>query len=183
MALIKICPTCGEKFVIQAGESKSRKYDRAECRRKSNRRNTKRGSGKKLPVDSVARMFVEQLGDLAQSEREKLVSVLTQYEVFRREHMRDLTLAGLAVSKAYGMKPGRPRRTSDEVIALVKEMRHDKHMSLQAIADELNACGVPTAQGGRWHPKTISDVARYAADQPQWHHSTVARTLSYALQR
>jgi hypothetical protein len=36
-----------------------------------------------------------------------------------------------------------------------------KGATLAAIADKLNAAGVPTAHGGaRWHPATVGKIAR-----------------------
>jgi hypothetical protein len=53
---------------------------------------------------------------------------------------------------------GRPRTLRPDVVARIRE-RHARGRSLAEIARELNADGVPTAQGGRqWWPSTVRSV-------------------------
>lgn len=181
MALIKVCPVCGQSFVIQAGESKARKYDKISCRRKANQSKQKKGSGVKRPIDFLPRLFLKGICDLPDGEHDRLLSFLTQYETFRRDDLRNLTLAGLSVAKAYGMKPGRPRRMSQETISLIRELRHEKKWTLQAIADELNSRDIPTPQQGKeWYHTTVLNVVY--DDKPKWWATGVKRALEYSEQ-
>jgi len=44
------------------------------------------------------------------------------------------------------------------------------HMTLQAIADQLNAEGVPTLRGGReWRPSSIQAAVGYRRPDPRGH--------------
>jgi Recombinase len=40
-------------------------------------------------------------------------------------------------------------------------------MTFQAIADALNAEGIPTAHGGKWRPSTIVEEAREREREPE----------------
>lgn len=63
------------------------------------------------------------------------------------------------MKKAHGVRLGRPTVLAAEVVTrIVKERASGR--SLQAIADGLNADGVPTAHGGsQWWPSTVAKVA------------------------
>jgi DNA invertase Pin-like site-specific DNA recombinase len=68
------------------------------------------------------------------------------------------TRAALAVKKAQGVRLGRPPVLEEQ---LRRRIRRDRArgLTLRAIADGLNAAGVPTGHGGeRWHPSTVRYV-------------------------
>jgi DNA invertase Pin-like site-specific DNA recombinase len=92
-----------------------------------------------------------------------LLSAVAQFE---RRLIGQRTRDALAVAKAQGVRLGRPQvLRADVVTRIVSERRAGRTM--QAIADSLNADGVPTAQGGsQWWPSTVAKVlsgAREAA--------------------
>lgn len=75
-----------------------------------------------------------------------------------RALISDRTKAALAVRKAQGVRLGRPSALAREVVMRIIEARTGG-ASLRAIAAELTADGVLTAQGGaKWHANTIKQV-------------------------
>lgn len=81
---------------------------------------------------------------------------------FERRMIGVRTREALAVRRAQGVKLGRPRQLPEDVVARIAAERKGGK-TLQAIAETLNADGVPTAQGGqRWWPATVGVVLRYA---------------------
>jgi DNA invertase Pin-like site-specific DNA recombinase len=89
---------------------------------------------------------------------EAMANMLATFAQFERRLISQRTREALAVKKAQGVRIGRPATMPKAVVA---QMRRDraKGLSYAAIAEKLNAAGVPTAQGGRrWYPATV----RYA---------------------
>src|ERR1700674_5431469 len=85
------------------------------------------------------------------------------------------TKDALARAKARGVKLGGPKLTdarkaaaaaieaaadqhAAKVLPIVHEIQRAGAKSLKAIADALNARGVSTARGGRWHAMTVSNL-------------------------
>jgi len=85
------------------------------------------------------------------------------------------TRDALARAKARGVKLGGPKlaqarraalaaieasadRHAANVLPIIREIRRAGATSLRAIADALNARGVPTARGGRWQAQTVSNA-------------------------
>lgn len=64
---------------------------------------------------------------------------------------------GAAVNKA------RARAFAENVAPIIREIQAAGATSLAAVADALNARGVPTARGGSWHPATVRGVMARAA--------------------
>lgn len=73
-----------------------------------------------------------------------------------RASMSEATRAGMARAAAEGRLPGR-KPMDAETLALLRAMRGEgtERMTFRAMAERLNAENVPTAQGGRWHERTI----------------------------
>jgi DNA invertase Pin-like site-specific DNA recombinase len=90
-----------------------------------------------------------------------IVSAMAQYE---RQLIGQRTRDSLAEKRAQGVRLGRPRALSDEVVGrIVAERRAGA--STPAIARGLNADRVPTAHGGaRWYPSTIQRVLASARE-------------------
>ena len=74
--------------------------------------------------------------------------------------------AGLARGRAAAIREGQPAnsgRLSDrpDVLAYIHRL-HDNSLSMGAIANQLNADGIPTARGGEcWWPSTVASALRY----------------------
>jgi DNA invertase Pin-like site-specific DNA recombinase len=85
------------------------------------------------------------------------------------------TREALSRAKARGVKLGSPKlpqarkaavavieanadRHAANVLPVIREIRRAGARSLRAIADALNARGVPTARGGRWQAQTVHNA-------------------------
>lgn len=87
-----------------------------------------------------------------------VAGILALVAELERDLIAERTREALAEAKARGVKLGRPRQLPDEVAVRIRGLRAEG-MSLRAIADRLNADGVPTAQDGRqWYASTVRAV-------------------------
>jgi DNA invertase Pin-like site-specific DNA recombinase len=77
--------------------------------------------------------------------------VLAEWE---REMIGDRTKNALAAARARGQKLGRPQGVPDDVVQSIRVMR-SVGLSWGKIAQGLQAQGIPTGQGGRWHATTV----------------------------
>jgi DNA invertase Pin-like site-specific DNA recombinase len=85
------------------------------------------------------------------------------------------TRSALAAAKAKGVKLGNPKigaaqgaaviavkaeadRAASNVLPIIGEIRKSGAMSLRAIADALNARGIPTPRGGRWYAMSVRNA-------------------------
>jgi len=85
------------------------------------------------------------------------------------------TKSALAAAKAKGVKLGNPNieaargaavaavkaeaaRAARNVLPIIAEIRKSGSTTLRAIAEALNARGVPTPRGGRWHAMSVRNV-------------------------
>ncbi len=88
-----------------------------------------------------------------------MTQVLAVFAELERRLIGERTKAALAVKVAQGVKLGRPRTLPTELAKRIRNA-HTAGASWSAIARELTAEGVPTAQGGaRWYPATVRYVA------------------------
>ncbi len=98
---------------------------------------------------------------LAEKER-RLISERTKAALAARKasgkqlgHMPSLGAAGAA---------GRQRQVAEadslatNVLPVVKDLQTAGVITMMGIADALNARGVRTARGGRWHPSTVQNL-------------------------
>lgn len=93
--------------------------------------------------------------DTSTPQGELMASVLATFSQFERRLIGQRTRDALAELKAQGVELGRPRLLGDDLAERVRSMRSGG-MTLQAIADTLNAEGVPTATGqGIWKTGTV----------------------------
>ncbi len=89
---------------------------------------------------------------------ELVASVMVSVAQWERRAIGQRTKEALAAKKAQGATLGRPRQLPERVRKRIRRMR-ERGMTLRAIADDLNAKGVPTAQGGaKWHASTVHKV-------------------------
>jgi len=89
------------------------------------------------------------------------------------------TKSALAALKARGARLGNPRletargianarhkaeadETAARVLPVIAEAKAAGAVTLRAIADALNARGVPTARGGRWQAQSVANVLKRA---------------------
>jgi DNA invertase Pin-like site-specific DNA recombinase len=79
-----------------------------------------------------------------------------------RQHIAQRTRSGLAELRAQGRPSGRPAVSDQpELVARITAMRNE-NMTLQKIADQLNAEGVPTLRGGAmWRPSSVQAALGY----------------------
>lgn len=96
--------------------------------------------------------------DLSTPSGEVMAHVLAAIAQFERRLIGQRTKDALAVKKAQGVRLGRPRTLPGAVVGRIAKERASGR-SLQAIADALNADGVPTAHGGsQWWSSTVAKV-------------------------
>jgi DNA invertase Pin-like site-specific DNA recombinase len=89
---------------------------------------------------------------------EAMANVSATFAQLERRMIGQRTREALAVKRAQGVRLGRPSSLPRDVLARIVADR-ELGRSYRAIADALNAEGVPTAQGGaRWYPATVRKV-------------------------
>jgi DNA invertase Pin-like site-specific DNA recombinase len=113
--------------------------------------------------DAGATLVALDVGlDTSTPEGRHVATTLITMSVREQERIATRTRDGLAEVRANGRRTGRPA-VSDrpELLQRIAELRAD-NMTLQAIADELNAEGVPTLRGGaKWRPSSIQAALGY----------------------
>jgi DNA invertase Pin-like site-specific DNA recombinase len=98
-----------------------------------------------------------------------MANVLASFAEWERDMIAARTRAGLAALRARGKPTGRPSVADrPELAAWIRHMRDEEHMTLQQIADKLNADEVPTIRGGqKWRPSSVQRAAGYERRQPR----------------
>lgn len=98
--------------------------------------------------------------DLSTPAGEFMASVMASAAQWERRIIGQRTRDALAAKKAAGVRLGRPRALDDETLRRIVEEKA-AGSTLSAIAAQLTADGVPTAQGGaKWHASTVRAVLR-----------------------
>jgi DNA invertase Pin-like site-specific DNA recombinase len=101
--------------------------------------------------------------DTSTPASESMASMMATFAQFERRLIGQRTKDALAVKKAAGVRLGRPRVISYEIVARIVAQR-SAGATLRVIVDGLNAAGVPTAMGGRqWYVSTVQAVLRTAS--------------------
>ena len=89
---------------------------------------------------------------------ELVANVMASVAQWERRTIGARTKEALAARREAGVRLGRPRTMSDEVVGRIVAER-ERGLSLPAIANLLNAEKVPTAQdGAKWYPSTVRKV-------------------------
>lgn len=100
--------------------------------------------------------------DTASPMGECLGSILAAVAQLELANIRKRTKDALAVKKAQGYRLGRPATMPDETRARINALRNSG-VTLQGVADTLNAEGIPTARGGsKWYASTVQKAIAYA---------------------
>ena len=87
-----------------------------------------------------------------------MAQVMAVFAELERRLIGQRTRDALAAKRAQGARLGRPRTLPDPVVRRIVRAR-EKGEGWSAIARQLDAAGVPTAQGGqRWYPATVRAV-------------------------
>jgi DNA invertase Pin-like site-specific DNA recombinase len=100
--------------------------------------------------------------DTSTPEGARVAEVLIRLGTWERDRIVERTKTGLADARANGRPVGRPSISDrPELQARIIGMRA-RGMTLQAIADSLNAAGVRTLRGGaRWRPSSVQAALGY----------------------
>ncbi len=119
---------------------------------------------------AVALMSVSDQIDTRTAGGRLVLNVLVSVAQWEREAIGERTAAALAEKKRQGEAVGRPAygfeirdgriaEVKDEaaVVARVTTLRAEG-LTLQAIADTLNAEGIATKRGGSWAPQTVKNL-------------------------
>jgi DNA invertase Pin-like site-specific DNA recombinase/peptidoglycan hydrolase-like protein with peptidoglycan-binding domain len=99
----------------------------------------------------------------------KAANVLISVGAWERERVGQRTRKGLEAARRKGQRIGRP--AVDDVPELKERIAamRAKGMTLQAIADRLNAEGVPTLRGGeKWRPSSVQAAVGYRRPPRRW---------------
>ncbi len=111
---------------------------------------------------AAMRLVVIDLGIDTGTDSGRLAArALTTVGDWEHERLAERTRKGLAAARARG-PAGRPAVTDrPELVEQITRMRA-RGMTLQAIADALNAQGEPTVRGGaRWRPSSVQSALGY----------------------
>ena len=96
--------------------------------------------------------------DLSTPAGEFLASVMASAAQWERRIIGQRTKDALAIRREQGVRLGRPPLPRDALGRRITAMRK-RGLTLQAIADTLNAEGVPTLRGGsEWRPSSVRAV-------------------------
>lgn len=95
-----------------------------------------------------------------------VANIVMSVAEWEREIIGERTREALAEAKANGVQLGRPVLVTADTTSLVRRLRGDG-LTLRAVADTLNADGIPTAHGGTaWRTSTIRGVLRRSGGDP-----------------
>jgi DNA invertase Pin-like site-specific DNA recombinase/peptidoglycan hydrolase-like protein with peptidoglycan-binding domain len=127
--------------------------------------------------DANATLIAVDLGiDTSTAEGRHVATTLIALSTGAHERIADRTRIQLAERRANGHANGRPAvRDRPELMERIASMRA-RNMTLQAIADQLNAANVPTLRGGmKWRPSSIQAALGYRRPGPRDHLPPVSR--------
>ena len=106
-----------------------------------------------------------------------MLSVLAQWE---RDVIAERTASALQALKRKGARLGRPVEQSDAARGRVIALRASG-LSMGKTAALLNAEGVPSARGGRWHGSTVASIERSSRLDAEAIAAQGCRSLTYRL--
>jgi DNA invertase Pin-like site-specific DNA recombinase len=105
--------------------------------------------------------------DTAEHSGQVAVRTLIGFSNRERERITARTRRGLERARTNTRPARRPAVIDDPHLRERIQRMREQHMSLQAIADALNAEGVPTVRGGaKWRPSSLQSVTGYRRKKP-----------------
>jgi len=93
--------------------------------------------------------------DTSTPSGELMANVLATFAQFERRLIGQRTRDALAVKRAQGVRLGRPREMSEEALERIRELHQAGHRVAE-IVRQLNAEGVATPRGKRWHSPGVN---------------------------
>jgi DNA invertase Pin-like site-specific DNA recombinase len=106
--------------------------------------------------------------DTAEQTGQVTARTLIGFSNRERERITARTRRGLEVARRSGPPTRRPAVVDHPDLRERIQRMREQRMSLQAIADALNAEGVPTVRGGaKWRPSSLQSVTGYRRKKPQ----------------
>ena len=106
--------------------------------------------------------------DTAEHTGQVTARTLIGFSNRERERITARTRRGLEVASSNGGPARRPAVIDDPCLRERIQRMREQHMSLQAIADALNAEGVPTVRGGaKWRPSSLQSATGYRRKKPE----------------
>jgi DNA invertase Pin-like site-specific DNA recombinase len=98
----------------------------------------------------------------ALAEKERAMIATRTRDALARAKARGVKLGGPKLAQARKVAVGAIETNADRhaanVLPIIREIQATGATSLRAIADALNARGVPTARGGRWQAQTVANI-------------------------
>jgi DNA invertase Pin-like site-specific DNA recombinase len=98
----------------------------------------------------------------ALAEKERAMIATRTRDALSRAKARGVRLGGPKLAQArkaaVEVIEANADRHAANVLPIIREIKRAGATSLRAIADALNARGVPTARGGRWQAQTVSNA-------------------------
>jgi DNA invertase Pin-like site-specific DNA recombinase len=116
----------------------------------------------RLSRDGARLVAIDVRLDTGSSDGDVAADALMSVAAWERRRIGERTRKGLAVARANRKVTGRP--AVSDIPALERRIvaMRSEGMTLQAIADRLNAEGVPTVRGGKeWRPSSVQAAAGY----------------------
>lgn len=109
-------------------------------------------SGIGLPISSATEPF-----DISTATGRAMLGMLSVFAALESDMASERTRDALAAVRARGTRLGAPRLVdrAPETAARVRAMYASGDYSHASLAAALNAAGVPTARGGRWHATSV----------------------------
>jgi DNA invertase Pin-like site-specific DNA recombinase len=106
--------------------------------------------------------------DTAEHTGQVTARMLIGFSNRERERITARTRRGLEVARGNGRPARRPAVIDDPYLRERIQRMREQNMSLQAIADALNAEGVPTVRGGaKWRPSSLQSATGYRRKKPE----------------
>ena len=113
----------------------------------------------------VALVSLQESLDAATATGRLMMNLLANVSQWGRGVIGERTRDAMQHLKAQGQVYSRPvfgEQPADAATRTHMQALHAKGASYHAIADTLNAAGVPTARGGRWRANTVRQILRRA---------------------